>query len=130
MSYFTWKKGEKIQLSKNFNSLEFECKCKNADCVNQKISKELIEDLQKVRDDYGKSMTVTSGYRCFKHNRAIGSTDTSQHPQGNAADITASDLNALYAACEKHFKAIGDARHNKKFIHVDSRKEKVRRWNY
>ena len=128
--FFIWKKGERVQLSKSFNSLELECKCKNPDCVEQRISKKLVENAQKVRDEYGKSITVTSGYRCPKHNKAIGSIETSQHPKGEALDITGSDLDALYGACENHFQAVGDARHNKKFIHVDTRSDRKRRWNY
>lgn len=127
--YFVWNKGEKFKLSKNFSSSEFECKCKNPECVEQQISKELIEDLQKVRDDHGKSITITSGYRCLKHNRSIGSSDTSQHPKGNGGDITSSDLDGLYSVCEKHFKAVGDGR-KKGFVHTDTRKDKVRRWDY
>lgn len=128
--YFIWKKGEKFQLSKNFNSSEVECKCKNPDCVEQKISKDLIEKAQKVRDEHGRSITVTSGFRCLKHNRAIGSSDTSQHPKGNGLDYTSSDLNGLYSLSEKHFKAVGDGRARRKFVHVDSRTDKVRRWDY
>lgn len=43
--------------------------------------------LQPVRDYYGKPVTVNSGFRCLKLNRAIGSKDTSQHRKGEAADI-------------------------------------------
>jgi uncharacterized protein YcbK (DUF882 family) len=128
--YFIWNKGEKLKLSNNFNSAEFECKCKNSECIEQRISKDLIEGLQKVRTEHNKSITVTSGYRCLKHNRAIGSSDTSQHPLGNGGDITSSDLNGLYSVCEKHFKAVGDGRTKRKFIHVDSRNDKIRRWDY
>jgi len=131
--YFQWKKGEKIQLSKNFSSSEFECKCKNPDCIEQKISKSYIEKLQKVREEFGSSITVTSGYRCLKHNRSIGSKDTSQHIQGNAGDkvVSLDKIDKLYELCEKHFKAVGDARHRKSpFIHTDDRDDKERRWAY
>ena len=130
MLYFIFKKGESIQLSKNFNSLELQCRCRNSECVEQRISKELIDNLQKLREDYGKSITITSGYRCLKHNTAIGSTPTSQHVPGNAVDITAADLNDLYAKAEKYFDAVGDARNKGKFVHLDTRRDKKRRWNY
>jgi zinc D-Ala-D-Ala carboxypeptidase len=131
--YFIWKKGEKFQLSKNFSSTEFECKCKNPDCVEQRMSKDYIERLQKVRDEFGSSITITSGYRCLKHNRAIGSNDTSQHVRGGAGDKVTSPANMerLYKLCEKHFRAVGDARHRKApFIHTDDRSDRDRRWTY
>lgn len=130
MLYFLFKKGESIQLSKNFNSLELQCRCRNPECVEQRISKELVDNLQKLRDDYGKSITITSGYRCLKHNTSIGSVPTSQHVPGNAVDITAADLNDLYTKAEKYFDAVGDARNKGKFVHLDTRRDKKRRWNY
>jgi uncharacterized protein YcbK (DUF882 family) len=42
--------------------------------------------LQPVRDQFG-STTVNSGLRVLELNRAIGSSDTSQHAKGEAADI-------------------------------------------
>ena len=42
--------------------------------------------LQAIRDEKG-SVTINSGYRCTELNRAIGSSDTSQHRVGEAADI-------------------------------------------
>lgn len=43
--------------------------------------------LQPIRDHYGKSVNINSGFRCLELNRAIGSKDTSQHVVGQAADI-------------------------------------------
>jgi hypothetical protein len=43
--------------------------------------------LQPVRDHFGKPVTVNSGYRCPKLNKAIGSSSKSQHTKGLAADI-------------------------------------------
>jgi uncharacterized protein YcbK (DUF882 family) len=128
--YFLFKKGELVQLSKNFNSLELQCKCRNPECVEQRISKDLVDNLQKLREEYGKSITVTSGYRCLKHNRSIGSVDNSQHVPGNAVDITGADLNAIYAIAEKYFDAVGDSRTKGRFVHLDTRRDKKRRWNY
>lgn len=130
MLYYIWKKGDKLSLSPNFSSSELECKCKNPTCVEQRISKDLVDSLQKLREEYNQSITITSGYRCLTHNRAIGSVDTSQHVPGNAVDITGVDLDKIYSLAEKHFQAIGDARSNKKFIHLDTRKDKKRRWSY
>lgn len=43
--------------------------------------------LQPIRDHYGRPVTVSSGFRSVKLNKAIGGSKTSQHCTGNAADI-------------------------------------------
>ena len=53
----------------------------------------LIYALDKIRERYGKPITVTSGYRCPELNKAVGGavnpdgTPKSQHCKGEAADI-------------------------------------------
>ena len=53
----------------------------------------LIYALDKIRERYGKPITVTSGYRCPALNKAVGGavnpdgTPKSQHCKGEAADI-------------------------------------------
>jgi uncharacterized protein YcbK (DUF882 family) len=42
--------------------------------------------LQPVRDKFG-PVTINSGYRCPELNKAVGSSDKSQHMVGQAADI-------------------------------------------
>lgn len=43
--------------------------------------------LQPIRDAYGKPIKVTSGFRCYKLNRAVGGSPTSVHTRGWAVDI-------------------------------------------
>ena len=43
--------------------------------------------LQKVRDHYGKVVSISSGYRSPELCVAIGSSKTSQHAKGQAADF-------------------------------------------
>lgn len=43
--------------------------------------------LQPVRDEYGKPIIVSSGYRCEKLNKAVGGATNSDHKYGCAADI-------------------------------------------
>ena len=45
--------------------------------------------LDPLREEFGKAIYVTSGYRCLKLNKAVGGSITSQHCKGLAADITA-----------------------------------------
>ena len=50
--------------------------------------------LQPIRDLYGKSIQVNSGYRSLALNKAIGGATNSQHMEGKAADITAGSRDA------------------------------------
>ena len=43
--------------------------------------------LQKIRDHFGKSVTITSAYRTAAHNKAVKGATYSQHCYGKAADI-------------------------------------------
>lgn len=43
--------------------------------------------LQPLRDHYGVPVTITSGYRSTELNAAIGGSPSSQHRQGEAADL-------------------------------------------
>jgi hypothetical protein len=57
-------------LSQNFNASEFACKC---GCGLKYPSPALVSLLQKIRDRTGQSVTIESGWRCTKHNQAVGS---------------------------------------------------------
>lgn len=71
-------------LSKNFSKHEFDCK----DCCGQAdIQKELINRLQAVRNELGRAIIITSGYRCITKNKAVGGGPYSSHLYGFAADI-------------------------------------------
>lgn len=131
----TFKKNESKQLSKHFNSKEFECPC--SVCDIQKISSKLLEKLEIVRETYGRAIRITSGYRCLDHNKAVGGKENSSHMDGIAVDITpqllnVDELDALYEVCYNVFDNIGDGR-SKHFIHVDDRDPKPtgkRHWVY
>lgn len=43
--------------------------------------------LDPLREKYGRPIMVSSGYRCPRLNKAVGGSPTSQHVQGEAADI-------------------------------------------
>ena len=104
------------KLTVNFTKEEFDCKC---GCGTGTISEMLVNRLQMVRDDYGKSMIITSGIRCLSHNRNIGSRDTSSHIKFIAADIgckSMSERHDLLKYCLKFFDRVGV---HKEFLHVD-----------
>ena len=47
------------------------------------------EMLERIRSSLGVPVTVTSGYRAWAVNKAVGGVTTSDHAQGRAADIVA-----------------------------------------
>jgi uncharacterized protein YcbK (DUF882 family) len=47
----------------------------------------LLRKLQMLRDNAAEPLVITSGYRCPKHNAAIGGSANSYHMKGMAVDI-------------------------------------------
>jgi len=114
-------------LSLNFSTKEMACAC----CGVAKMDPDFIIALQKLRTAYGISLSVTSGYRCPKHNKAIGGSIRSKHMEGIAADILVSGMAERYRiiqlAYECGFTGIGIA---KSFVHLDIRKDSPVIWMY
>jgi len=82
-----------VKLSENFTSGEFMCKC--GTCGNNKISVKLIETLQKIRNTFGGSVNVTSGFRCPSHNATVGGVYNSEHTKGIASDFWIDNVTPL-----------------------------------
>ena len=61
----------------------------------------LIDYLDKVREEFGAPIRVSSGYRCLELNRAVGGSKKSQHMQGLAADLVVPDLPRLFQTIRK-----------------------------
>ena len=61
-----------------------------------KLDKLCKEVLQPIRDKYGHSIIITSGYRCPKLNSAVGGAKNSQHMLGEAADIKCTATSKAY----------------------------------
>ncbi|MBO5909441.1 MAG: peptidase M15, partial [Clostridia bacterium] len=74
----TYKKANRTQLSANFKSNEFACKGKGC-CSTVLVDERLVEFCQKIRDHFGAAVTINSGYRCQKHNKAVGGASGSYH---------------------------------------------------
>lgn len=127
IEFYTWKKGEKIKLSKNFRTDEFDCKCGYKECVYQRISVEQVNKLQQLRDLTG-SLKVTSGFRCQRHNKDVGGVISSQHVLGTAADVTSSKIGivTLQEFAKKIFNGVG--MYNT-FTHTDSRQGRKATWD-
>ncbi|MFZ1807616.1 MAG: D-Ala-D-Ala carboxypeptidase family metallohydrolase [Cyclobacteriaceae bacterium] len=85
---------KKIRLGKNFTLDEFVVTSTGIDNIPPQKSIDALtnlvqEGLQKLRDYYGWPISPNSGYRSPLVNAAVpGSSDTSQHPKGEAVDFS------------------------------------------
>jgi len=122
---YSLKKDGNIQLSSNFRVKEFACK-DGSDPIF--INSELVDVLQKIRDHFGKPVTITSAYRTVTRNNAIKGAKYSQHLYGNAADIkvqgTAPKMVSEYA--NKLMPTKGGIGVYSTFTHIDVRSTKSR----
>ncbi|MCR5064927.1 MAG: peptidase M15 [Bacteroidales bacterium] len=76
---------------KHFSTQELVCKhCGQLPpSVKENIEALVDNVLDPLREQYGKPVYVTSGYRCLRHNTAVGGVPNSQHTKGEACDIHA-----------------------------------------
>ena len=118
----------------NFSEDEFKC----THCGKCEMKKAYMDKLQVLRIKYGRSMVITSGYRCPQHPIEAAKTRPGTHASGYAADINCDGASAhalVRIAFELGFTGIGinqkGAVHNR-FIHLDILKEAPRpnMWSY
>ena len=94
MAVKTYTKGVKTKISEHFYSTEFDCHCSRKDCKITLIDEQLVQDLEVLRAHFGgKAVHINSGYRCAKHNTAVGGVDGSWHVKGYAVDMVISGVN-------------------------------------
>lgn len=100
-----------------FRMEEFQCKC---GCKSNGMQASTIEKLEKAREKADIPFSITSGYRCKAHNRAVGGKSGGAHTLGYAVDIGASVSPNRYlvvkSLLDAGFTRIGIG---KNFIHAD-----------
>lgn len=110
----------------HFNINEFACAC----CGQSKMNMDFLLRLDKARAIADVPFNINSGYRCPKHNLAIGST-SKNHTSGHAADIDCTNgpkrIRILCGLIKAGFKRIGI---RKDFIHVDDMDKVESCWIY
>lgn len=119
-----------MKLSANFTLVEFACRCGCGGESKPEIVANLMRVaamLEKLRAACGgKPMHVTSGFRCPKHNAAVGGASASLHLTGQAADVTCATLTPAEVqriargVPEVHGLGLG-----KTFTHLDVRGRRV-----
>lgn len=124
---FSKKKDGNKKLSTNFRVKEFAC-TDGSDPIF--IDTDLVNVLQKIRNHFGKSVTITSAYRTPTKNKAVGGETYSQHLYGKAADIKVSGVSPkkVAAYAEKLLVNKGGIGTYSTFTHIDVRATKSR-WN-
>ena len=103
---------------KYFKLEDFNCQ----ETGENKMSRDFIHKLDKLREACGFPFIITSGYRSPDHSLEKRKEKAGKHAQGIAADIKARNGNERYKIVEEAIKAgftgVGVA---SSFIHVDSR---------
>ena len=128
MSVSTYSKAVSVELSNNFFSHEFNCHGGGC-CSQTMVDSQLVIILQKIRDHFGKPVIISSGYRCYIHNRSVGGSTSSYHAKGMAVDITVEDTAPREVAkfCESiGVNGIGlyETSADGYFVHIDTRPNK------
>ena len=74
---------------KYFKKSEFSCK---DGCGLNNINIGLVKVLEKIRKHFNRPVIITSGCRCYKHNKLVGGVSNSRHLYGKAADFVVSGV--------------------------------------
>jgi zinc D-Ala-D-Ala carboxypeptidase len=111
---------------KYFSDDEFKCKC----CNVAHMDVLFLSQLNLAREFAAIPFVITSGYRCPKHNKEVGST-SHNHQDGKAVDIQCTDsqsrLKIVMGLIRAGFRRIGIS---KSFIHADSMNDVPCIWTY
>lgn len=113
------------QLARNFKVREFACS-DGTDVVF--VSGDLVDVLQKIRDHFGKPVTINSAYRTPGKNKQVGGATYSQHLYGTAADISIKGVSpkAVAEYAETLLPRTGGIGIYGTFTHVDVRAARSR----
>lgn len=109
--------------SAHFSFTEFKCHCggKYTGCAVIRVHRGLLSSLEGYRARYAPAgMRVVSGYRCPRHNQAVGGASSSQHLYGSACDVDPK-VSVTTLAKQRLFAGIGYKRSTKQVTHVDRR---------
>lgn len=118
-----------MNYGKYFTEAEFKCK----HCGKCEMDQAFLDKINKLRQEYGKSLVVTSGYRCPEHPAERSKVTTGMHTTGKAVDFAVDGENAqrlLMLALQHGFTGIGvQQKGSGRFIHLDTR-DRPALWSY
>ena len=118
------------KLSAHFDDSEFKCRC----CGQLHPSgdmppKKLVSFLEDIRAHFGGiPVHINSGYRCPKHNAAVGGASASRHMAGDASDLWIEGVSphAVYEVANRLIGHEGGVGEYATFTHIDVRGHKAR----
>lgn len=123
-----YEKGSDILLSKEFELVDFDCKCERPECITTYVDDVLVDGLTQLSLVFP-LIIINSGYRCAAHNKEVGGEPTSFHMSGKAADVRTpfADPKEVLRAADgiKCFERGGGGLYNS-FVHLDVRGSRVR----
>lgn len=108
---------------KHFKRSEFKCKCGGKYCSGYPVEmqEKVVKAADKVREHFGKPMTVSSGIRCTRHNAAVNGVSNSRHLQGKAIDFCVSGFSAPMVLA--YVQSLPEIRYayaiDSNFVHMD-----------
>lgn len=108
------------QMSANFARHEFRCRC---GCGADHVRQDLVDLLQRLRDEVGRPVVVNSGVRCARHNARVGGAKASRHLTGEAADVRVSGMTprAVARIADRLLGRRGGVKAYASFTHIDIR---------
>ena len=124
----TYNYEEKVQLTQHFNTSQFKCKCGKPH--DFKVSDELVQNLEKLYNELRcSSVSISSGFRCPDHDKAVGGKGNGKHTMGLAADCTFKNQNGVVIStklisCKAQdigFRGIANINTSYTYIHLDMR---------
>ena len=92
MKFFTIK--ELSETNKPYPNVPNEEQIKNLTNLVEKV-------LDPIREQLGSPITVSSGFRSWKVNKAVGGVDSSQHTKGEAVDLVCNNNAKLFELIQK-----------------------------
>ena len=107
----------------NFLLREFRCRDGSDEVL---LDSGLLEILQRVRDHFGKAVSITGAYRTAEHNKGVNEAESSCHLKGQAADFTVTGTSNRDVAKFLQgigAKGIGLYDYTGGFVHVDTREK-------
>lgn len=114
------------QITPHFKVREFACS-DGSDVVF--VSASLVDILEAIRVHFGRTVTITSGYRTVSYNASLkNSSKKSQHCNGLAADIKVAGVSPAAVAdyAEQLLGSHGGVGRYSTFTHIDVRADKSR----
>jgi len=116
MSTYVREPGEWDPRWVNFNPEEFKCSC----CGRLEVHSDLLDLLQKAREDLGFPITINSAYRCPTHNDNVSSTGLAgPHTTAKACDIHVSNSQHRKELIDYFSNKVTGLGIAKTFIHID-----------